>query len=189
MPDFLATYFGWQPTLATLIWAILLAVVTRAFLFIRQKAWLENERLYWVVAPFAFLIILAALTYATKGTRSEPAWPPALTKTEIDNWATALAPYHNVTSVGIAFGDSSQWDFVRTLTQGISEAQWPEPGLQPFQFSVGVRIIASEDAREAATQLQHLCEGKIGTVRLQLKEASATFHPGTIEVVIGWKPK
>jgi hypothetical protein len=176
--DFVRTYFGWEPSVAQLIWAGLLAVVMRAFLSVRRRGWLENERLYWLVAPLAFLVILAALTYAAKGAQPQQ-WPPALTQTEIGNWSLALKPYH-VSNVSIGFADSGQKDFVATIAQGMSEAGWSEPSLQPFQYSVGVRIIASQDEYETGQQLQQLCKDRIGRpVRL---DKANPDHPGTIVI-------
>ncbi len=186
MSDFLATYFGWEPSVAQLIWAVLLTVATRMFLAIRRRGWLENESFYWLAAPLAFLIVLAALTFAAKGAQPGQQWPPALTKAEIDNFSTALKPYY-VGAVVINFVDSGQQDFVATLSQAIIAARWSEPSLKRDQFSIGVRILASQDVWKAAEQLQHLCERKIGTVRLE--EIPASGPSNTIAMFIGWKPQ
>lgn len=125
-------------------------------------------------------------------------WPPVLTKTDIENWSLALKPYHQkVKSVIVGFVDIGQRDFVASLAQAISEAQWPEPSLQPGTLNVGLRIAASKDVSEGAHQLQELLQEKLGPVRLdQIPDkvvdktgAQIKTPSGLIAIYVGWKPQ
>jgi hypothetical protein len=68
--NFFVTYFGWEPSIASVIWAILIAVAVRFFVWVRRTGWLDHEVVYWIGTPIACLILLAALSYAARGGKS-----------------------------------------------------------------------------------------------------------------------
>jgi hypothetical protein len=138
-------------------------------------------------------IVMAPIPSFPATAQQPPSWPPALTKTEIDNWSIALKPYHQkVTSVLIGFVDVRELEFVTSLTQTISNASWPVPSLSANNLIVGMRIVASNDVFEAAQQLQQLMEPKTGTIRLDKnlgKDKTGKPFTGFIIVYVGLKPQ
>jgi hypothetical protein len=67
MPEFFSTYFGIEPSVANIVWSLLLMIAGRAFLWLRQSGWLDHERAYWIVSPMIFLILISALSFAARG--------------------------------------------------------------------------------------------------------------------------
>lgn len=67
MSEFFSTYFGIEPSVATIVWSLLLMFAGRAFLWLRKSGWLEHERAYWVISPVIFLILISALSFAARG--------------------------------------------------------------------------------------------------------------------------
>jgi hypothetical protein len=201
----------WQSIVTSLLIALILSGSAMAFYArIMNLAFARKDIIlswFWLTVFF----FAAILVYSTSQPKLQPpqivvapialppatqsSWPPALTKTEIDNWSLALKPYHQkVTTVLVVFLDAGQKDFVTGLTQAISAAQWPEPSLAPGQLIVGVHIAASKDVFEAAQQLQSLLEPKLGTIRLdQIPERdknSGKKNPtGFVAVYAGLKPQ
>ncbi len=125
-------------------------------------------------------------------------WPPALTKAEIQTWATAVQPFHKrISETIIAFSDDGQKDFAVSLTKALSDAEWPEPSLQPNNWVVGARVVAAKDVYDVGEQLQKLMQSKVGPTRLDKAERATenpdeknkTVPPGKMEILIGWKPK
>lgn len=72
MHNFFETYFGFQPTLAEIIWTILLAVIPRALMWAWKKRPPRGEGLYYLIALPSALILLSALRFATRGTGFAP---------------------------------------------------------------------------------------------------------------------
>jgi hypothetical protein len=72
MHSFFQMYFGFQPTLAEIIWSILLVIVPRVMMWIWKRRPPRGELLYYVIAIPCALILLSALTFATRGVGFTP---------------------------------------------------------------------------------------------------------------------
>jgi hypothetical protein len=72
MYNFFETYFGFQPTLAEIIWTILLAVIPRAIMWAWKTRPPRGEVWYYLIALPCALIVLSALRFATQETVFAP---------------------------------------------------------------------------------------------------------------------
>jgi|GEM_PF-6794523 len=174
-----------------------------------RRIWAQSLKsreliIQWLLLGVFFFFALIAFTTnkSTITIRNDMAaplpWPPALTKTEVDNWATALKDDHrNVTDVMVVWGDFSQWPFVASVAQAMAAAGWPEPSLIPGGYMIGVHVVASKDTWDVGKHLQGLLETKLGPVRLDPFSAdkkTGVLPHGKIAVYVGpqpvgWKPK
>jgi hypothetical protein len=170
-----------------------------------RRVWAQSLKLRelvirWLLLGVFFFFALVAFTTnsSTITIHNEPgpmseSWPPGLTKTEIDSWADSLKPFRQkVNTVLIVFGDATGVQFAATLTQAISDAEWPEPSILPNNLIEGARIAATKDAWAAAQQLQKLVETKTGPIRLDhypdKDRSTGKPNVGVIAIYAGLKP-
>jgi hypothetical protein len=65
MQEFLAKNFSLGATFAQIIWALIMAGVGRIILWFFEVVPRRGERVYWIAAPFTFLLAMAAFQYAS----------------------------------------------------------------------------------------------------------------------------
>ncbi|MFZ2060144.1 MAG: hypothetical protein WAU82_03960 [Candidatus Binatus sp.] len=184
--------------LLDLFWGALVSAAAVA-LYVRAKrvAFEWREVIVWW-SLLTFIVFVASVRFTAAQLPAQPQqtvelWPLPLTKSDIDNWANTLKPYHQkVSTVLIVFGDVRNANFAATLTQALSEAEWPEASIIPNQFIMGARIAATRDAWTPAQQLQKLIETKTGSpIRLDhYPDKDQTGKPNTriISIYAGLKP-
>jgi hypothetical protein len=152
----------------------------------------------WFFLTLFFFGAIVAYSFSQPRFYVPQEWPRALTKSEIQNWTTTLQPYHKrVSEVIIAFVDEGQKDFAASVAQALSDADWPEPSLEPNNYLVGTHIAAAKDVYDVGQELQKLMQNKVGPTRLDKAERATenpdekikTVPPGKIEIFVGWKPK
>jgi hypothetical protein len=173
-----------------------------------KRIWAQSLKsreliIQWLLLGVFFFFALIAFTTSnsTITVRNDMAaplpWPPPLTKTEVDSWATALKDHRKVTEVMVVWGESLQSPFVASMAQAMANAGWPEPSLIPGGFMVGVHVVASKDSWDVGKHLQGLLEAKLGPIRLDPVTAdkkTGVFPNGRIAVYVGlqpvgWEPK
>jgi hypothetical protein len=171
-----------------------------------RRIWAQSLKLRELIVPwlllglfFFFTLVAFTTNNSTITIRNEgnplQVWPGGLTKLEIEEWAKTLQPYHQkLNSVVMAFGDARNVDFAVTVTQAISEADWPEPSDQSGAMTVGTHIAATKDVWPAAQALQKLIEAKAGAATRLDKipdKDKTTGKPnvGVIVIYAGLKPQ
>jgi hypothetical protein len=189
----------WQGTAGGVISGLIVVAIMSAttVALLKRLTGLKEIVAPWLLFTALYFAIVFAYSLAQQRFYVPEIWPPALSKTEIQNWITALQPYHTrVSEVMVCFVDEGQKDFAASVAEALTDADWPEPSLQPNNMLVGVHVTAAKDVYDVGEELQKLLQNKVGKARLDKAERatmnpdekSKTVPPGKIQIYVGWRP-
>jgi hypothetical protein len=69
--DFFATYFGWRPTAAQILWTPVILVATRIVLWMWEQPLPRGELMYWLIGAPLLLLVGVVTSYAARTSRPQ----------------------------------------------------------------------------------------------------------------------